>query len=54
VAVGAVTPESRAALIAADEADWKASLIGRAAMSPNSPVAVLDALLSDLRAADSQ
>jgi len=40
-----VTPESRAALIAADEADWKSSLAARAAISPGSPVAVLDALL---------
>jgi hypothetical protein len=45
-----VTPESRTALIAADEADWKASLAARALMSPRSPVPVLDALLSALRA----
>ena len=44
-----VTPDSRAALIAADEADWKASLAARAAISPRSPAAILDALLSELR-----
>jgi len=41
-----VTPESRAALIAADEADWKSSLAVRSALSPRSPVPVLDRLLS--------
>jgi integrase len=40
-----VTPQSRTALAAADEADWKSSLVSRAAISPHSPVAVLDALL---------
>jgi integrase len=45
-----VTPESRAALIAADEADWKASLAARALINPRSPVPVLDALLCPLRA----
>jgi hypothetical protein len=44
-----VTPESRAALIAADEADWHSSLAARAAISPRSPVAVLDALLAAFR-----
>ena len=44
-----VTPESRAALIAADDADWNASLAARAAISPHSPVAVLDALLAPFR-----
>jgi integrase len=39
-----VTPESRAALIAAYGADWNSSLAARAAISPRSPVAVLDAL----------
>jgi integrase len=47
-----VTPESRAALIAADEADWNSSLAARAAISPTSPTAVLDALLAPFR--DSQ
>ena len=41
-----VTPQSRAALVAADEADWKSSLAARAAISPHSPVAVLDVLLA--------
>jgi hypothetical protein len=44
-----VTPESRAALIAADEADWNSSLTARAAISPTSPAAVLDALLAPFR-----
>ena len=44
-----VTPESRAALTAADDADWKSSLAARAAMSPHSPVPVLDALLAPFR-----
>jgi integrase len=44
-----ITPESRAALIAADESDWNASLAARAAISPHSPVDVLDALLVPLR-----
>jgi hypothetical protein len=48
-----VTPTSRAALIAADEADWNTSLAARAAISPCSPVAVLDALLSAYRGASS-
>jgi hypothetical protein len=37
---------SGAALVAADEADWKSSLAARAAISPHSPVAVLDVLLA--------
>jgi hypothetical protein len=41
-----VTSETRAALIAADEADWKSSLAVRSALSPRSPVPVLDRLLS--------
>ncbi len=44
-----VTPESRAALIAADDANWNASLATRAAISPHSPVAVLDAMLARFR-----
>jgi hypothetical protein len=44
-----VTPESRAALIAAEEADWNSSLAARAAISPTSPTAVLDALLTPFR-----
>ena len=47
-----VTPASRATLIAADDADWNASLAARAAISPHSPVAVLDTLLAPFR--DSQ
>ena len=47
-----VTPEPRAALIAADDADWNASLAARAAISPHSPVAVLDTMLARFR--DSQ
>jgi hypothetical protein len=47
-----VTPQSRAALIAADEADWKSSLAARAAISPHSPVPVLDALLALFREAE--
>jgi hypothetical protein len=45
-----VTPEARAALIAADEADWTASLAARALISPRTPVPVLDVLLSPFRA----
>jgi hypothetical protein len=45
-----VTPESRVALVAHDEADWQASLAARATMSPRSPVPVLDALLTEFRA----
>jgi integrase len=44
-----ITPESRAALIAADEADWHSSLAARAAISARSPLAVLDALLAPFR-----
>ncbi len=44
-----VAPETRAALMAADERDWQAALQARYAISPISPVAVLDALLSSLR-----
>ena len=44
-----VTPESSAALIAADDADWNSSLAVRAAISPHSPVPVLDALLAPFR-----
>jgi integrase len=44
-----VTPQSRAALIAADEADWQSSLAARAAISPRSPVLVLDALLASFQ-----
>ena len=44
-----VTPQSRATLIAADEADWHSSLAARAAISPRSPVPVLDALLAPFR-----
>lgn len=44
-----VTPESRAALVAADEADWKASLAARAVLSPHSPVAILNDLLVSFR-----
>jgi hypothetical protein len=44
-----VTPESRAALIAADEADWNSSLAARAAISLTSPTAVLDGLLAPFR-----
>jgi hypothetical protein len=44
-----VTPESRAALIAADEADWNSSLAAWGAISPTSPTAVLDALLTPFR-----
>jgi hypothetical protein len=47
-----VTPESRMALIAADEADWNSSLAARAAISPTSPAAAIDALLAPFR--DSQ
>lgn len=46
-----VTPASRAALTAADQADWESSLAVRAAISPHSPVPVLDALLGSYRAA---
>jgi hypothetical protein len=46
-----VTAESRAALIATDEADWNSSLAARAAISPRSPVTVIDALLARSRAA---
>jgi hypothetical protein len=49
-----VAPETRAALMAADERDWQASLQARFAMSPSSPVPVLDALLAPLREAASQ
>jgi hypothetical protein len=41
-----VTPESRATLAATDEADWSSSLAARAAISPHSPVAILDGLLA--------
>ena len=44
-----VTPASRAALIAADDADWNSSLAVRAAISLHSPVPVLDGLLSPFR-----
>jgi hypothetical protein len=44
-----VTPEEKAALMAADEADWKASLTTRAAICPRSPVPVLDILLAPFR-----
>jgi len=44
-----VTPESRAALIAADEAGWNSSLAARAAISPHSPVPLLEALLAAFR-----
>jgi integrase len=44
-----ITPESRAALIAADEADWHSSLAARAAISARSPLGVLDALLAPFR-----
>ena len=47
-----ITPASRAALIAADQADWEASLAARAAISPHSPVPVLDALLAPHRTAE--
>jgi integrase len=43
-----VTPESRTAMIAADQADWESSLAARARMSPRSAVAVLDGLLSGI------
>jgi integrase len=46
-----ITPESRAALTAADQADWNSSLAARAAISPCSPVPVLDRLLAPFRAA---
>jgi hypothetical protein len=44
-----VAPEPRAALLATDERDWQATLDVRYAISPTSPVAVLDSLLSPLR-----
>jgi len=44
-----VTPQARAALTAADEADWQSSLTARAAISPHSPVPVLDTLLARFR-----
>jgi hypothetical protein len=47
-----VAPETRAALMAADERDWRAALQARYAISPISPVAVLDSLLSLLRQPD--
>ena len=46
-----VKSASRAALTAADGADWNSSLAARAAISPRSPVTVLDALLARSRAA---
>ena len=46
-----VTPASRAALTAADQADWESSLAARAAINPHSPVGVLDALLAPYRSA---
>ena len=47
-----VATETRAALMATDERDWQAALQARCAISPISPVAVLDALLSPLRPTD--
>jgi hypothetical protein len=44
-----VAPETRGALMAADERDWQAALQARYDISPISPVAVLDNLLSQLR-----
>ena len=44
-----VAPETRAALIAADERDWRASMWARFALGANSPVPVLNALLAPLR-----
>jgi hypothetical protein len=44
-----VTPQARAALTAADEADWESSLTARAAISLHSPVPVLDTLLAPFR-----
>lgn len=44
-----VTPESRAMLIVADEADWNSSLAARAAINPHSPVIALDAMLAQFR-----
>jgi len=44
-----ITPASRTMLITADQADWGTSLVARAAMSPSSPVPVLDALLAPYR-----
>lgn len=44
-----VTPESRAVLTSADEADWSSALAARAAISPQSPVIVLDDLLTSFR-----
>jgi hypothetical protein len=46
-----VTPEMRSGLIAAMTASWEAALDARLGMSPRSPVAVLDALLSERMAA---
>jgi hypothetical protein len=48
-----VAPETRSALMAVDERDWQASLQARFALSANSPVPVLDALLAQLREAGS-
>jgi integrase len=44
-----VAPETRTALMATDERDWHASLQIRLALSPSSPVPVLDALLAPMR-----
>ena len=49
-----VAPETRAALMAADERDWRASLQARFAIAANSPVPVLNALLAPLRQARSK
>jgi hypothetical protein len=43
-----LTPESRAALIAGDEADWNASLAARVRIRPHSEVGVLNKLLLGL------
>jgi hypothetical protein len=44
-----VAPETRAGLLVADERDWQAALEARHAISADSPVPVLDRLLSPLR-----
>jgi hypothetical protein len=49
-----VAPETRAALMAADERDWQAALEARYVISPGSPVPVLDSVLSPLRERNGQ
>jgi integrase len=49
-----VAPETRAALMAADERDWQTALEARYVISPASPVPVLDSLLSPLRERNGQ